>query len=340
MNHVDLLKRAFTITWRYRPLWIFGFFLALCGGGSGGGSNFNFPGGSGGDFGDPGSMPDMPSVDPGTIMAIVGGIFCLIILLVIVSLVVQFVTRAALIGMVKKIELSNSITVSEGFRLGWSRGAWRLFLVSLIIGIPLAILTIILVMLAFSPLLLLFGGDTPYIVAGILLTVFAFIFIILLLIAIYAVVTPYKELVWRRTFLDGEGVTASLRDTFTLIKQNFKDVFIVWLLMFGVGIAWVVITLLVILPILLLLILIVGGIPGLLVYLISESVVGAVVAGIPLAVIAAVLVSSFANGLYLVFQSAVWTLTHLELQSRPTPPPGVDEKLLPQLGEPDSQSAV
>jgi hypothetical protein len=39
MNHIDLLKKAFYITWRYRPLWLFGFFLALCGGGRSG--NFN-----------------------------------------------------------------------------------------------------------------------------------------------------------------------------------------------------------------------------------------------------------------------------------------------------------
>ena len=53
MNHIDLLKRAFTITWRYRPLWIFGFFLALCGGGGGGGGgNFNFPSGGSNDFDD------------------------------------------------------------------------------------------------------------------------------------------------------------------------------------------------------------------------------------------------------------------------------------------------
>ncbi|RME96745.1 MAG: hypothetical protein D6768_21220, partial [Chloroflexi bacterium] len=140
MNHTDILKQAAAITWRYRALWLFGFLLALCGG-SGGGGNFNFsmPGDSGSEFGGSPVPPELMNLDPGTIFAIVAAFICLILLLVLVGMVVQVVSRTALMGMVRQITLTEAVTVRDGWNFGWSRRAWRLFLVGLIIGIPLAI---------------------------------------------------------------------------------------------------------------------------------------------------------------------------------------------------------
>ncbi len=316
MNHLDLLKRAFHITWRYRPLWLFGFLLALCGGGGGGGSggNFNFPGGGGDEFGDFGDLPDIPSIDPNTIIAVVVGLFCLIILLIVLGVVVRMVTRTALIGMVRQIEEIEAVTVAEGWRLGWSSEAWRLFFLSLIIGIPLTILTIFLLLIAFSPLLLLITGETVWIASGIALTILAVLFVFLILLLIHGVITPLQELAWRRTVLDNRSVVDSLRDVFGLIKHRFKDVVIVWLLMVGIGLGWGFVALLVVLPVSLIIAVVVGGIPAGLVYLFSRSGIGAAVAGIPLALLALILVSSFATGLYLIYRSSVWTLTYLQIR--------------------------
>jgi hypothetical protein len=316
VNHIDLLKRAFNITWRYRPLWLFGFLLALCGGAGSGGGNFNFPGGGGGgDFDDFDNLPDSLGLDLNLVIALAVGAVCLIILLALLSAVVQSVTRTALIGMVDQIVAGETVRLGDGWRSGWSRGAWRLFLISVVIGLPLAIITLLLILLALSPLLLLLTGETAPTVLGIILTVFAILFIILILIALNLVIGPFQELAWRRVVLDTHGIFATLGQTFGLIKQRFKDVAIVWLLMFGVGIGWVFIALIIILPISLILALFLGGPPAALVYFISNSGLGAAVAGIPMAVLAIVLVSSFGNGLYLVFQSAVWTLTYLGLLS-------------------------
>ena len=172
MNHFELLKRAFQITWRYRALWLFGFILALCGGGSGGGGNFNFPGGSSsGDFGSLSDLPNMPAIDPGLIIAVIAGVVVLILLLTVVGVVAQVVARTALIGMVKQAQTAPTVTISDGWRWGWTRRSWRLFLLNLLIGIPVAILAILLILLALSPLLLLFAGERAVTIVAIILTV-------------------------------------------------------------------------------------------------------------------------------------------------------------------------
>lgn len=315
MNHLDLLKRAFHITWRYRPLWIFGFFLALCGGsgGGGGGGNFNFPG-SGGDLEGFGNLPNLPAISPEVIIAVVIVLFCLLILLALLGFVVQVVTRTSLIGMVRQIEETEAITVAEGWQIGWSSRAWRLFLVSLLVGLPLAIASIALIFLAFSPLLLLIARETALTVAGIISTIFAFLCVIFILIVVNALITPFKELAWRRTVLDNEGALDSLRQVFGLMKHRFKDVAIVWLLLFGAGIGWAIVSLIIVLPVSLIAAMVAGGIPAGLVYLISGSGLGAAIAGVPPGLLALILVASFLTSFYLIFHSAVWTLAYLEIR--------------------------
>jgi hypothetical protein len=320
MDHIDLLKRSFRITWRYKPLWLFGFLLALCSGGSGGGGNggsFNYQASSDDfkNFGNVPNIPNVPDIDPNLIIGLIAGLICLIMLLVVVAMVVTYVSRTALIGMVGQIEETEAVTISDGWRLGWSRGAWRLFMLYLLIGIPLAIISILLLLLAFSPLLLMLTGETALTVVGVILTIFAVLFVILILILIGAVIAPFRELASRRTVLDGEGVVGSLRDAIGLVKRRLKDVVIIWLLMLGIGFAWAIIALLVVLPVSLIAAVLVGGIPAGLVYLVSRSWLGAAVAGIPLAGLVLIVVSSAAGGLYLIFQSTVWTLTYLEVQN-------------------------
>jgi hypothetical protein len=315
LSHTDILKQAFRITWRYRPLWLFGFLLALCGGGGGGGGgggnfNFSYRGGEG-DFG---NLPSMPELDPNIIIAVVVGFICLILLLVVVGVIVRQVTRTALIGMVHHIKDTEAVTTSDGWHFGWSSRAWRMFLLNLLIGIPATILTIGLILLAFSPLLLLLLDNTTATVLSIILTVFACIFVFILLIIVWVIIAPIQELAWRRIVLDQRGVMDGLREAVTLIRQRLKDVAVLWLLMFGVGLIWGIIALIVVLPVSLIAAALMGGIPAGLVYLISRSGWGAAIAGVPLALLALIVVSSAANGLYLIYQSAVWTLAYLELQ--------------------------
>lgn len=91
-----------------------------------------------------------------------------------------------------------------------------------------------------------------------------------------------------------------------------------WLLMVGVGFAWGIVALIVVLPVSLIVAALLGGIPAGLVYLISQSGWGALIAGLPLALLAIIILNSAATGFFLIYQSAVWTLTYLELQKTET----------------------
>ena len=330
MNHVNIIKQALKMTWRYRPLWLFGFFLALCGGngGGGGGGNFNFSNSfSGEDFGQFGGVPQPPSIEPGVVVALIIGIFCLVVLLAVVGVVIQVVTRTALIGMVRQISRTEAVTVADGWRIGWSRNAWRLFLVGLVIGIPWFVITITLLLLAFSPLVLLFAGDTMLTVIAIAATIVAFLFVLLILIILGVALTLLLDLARRRVVLEDQGVIATIGDTVGMIRRSFKDIILIWLLLLGAGFAWFFIALLIVLPVSLLAAAFVGIMPAVLVYLLTDSVVGAVIAGAPLALLTFILISTAAGGLYLIFRSAVWTLTYLEIR-------GLDGPEAPAMDQP------
>lgn len=324
MKHTELLKRALTISWRFRALWLFGFLLALCSGGSGG--NFRMPSGNNSNFDFPAG--DMPDIDPGTLIAIIGLVVCLVLILTVVGAVVRAVSRTALIGMVQQITQTEAVTIRDGWRFGWSRRAWRLFLVGLVIGIPVAIVSIVLILLALLPLLLLISGDTTASVMAIVLTIVLVLFVVLLLIAVSAIIAPFQELAWRRSTLDEQGALASLGDAWRLVRQNFKDVLVIWLLMLGAGLLWGLLSLFVALPVAAIVALLLGGIPAGLVYLVSSSWLAAAITGGPLALIALILVMSAASAFFLIFQSAVWTLMYLEL---PNPVLPAGETPAPQV---------
>jgi hypothetical protein len=130
------------------------------------------------------------------------------------------------------------------------------------------------------------------------------------------------------------GVMDSLRDTLGLIRSHLKEVILLLLLMFGVGIGWLLISLMIVLPVMLVAAALIGGIPALLVYLISNSGSGAAITGIPLALITLILIGGAAQGLYRIYQSAVWTLAYRELQRLETISPIAPESSIPETPEP------
>ena len=66
------------------------------------------------------------------------GVFIVVMLIVgIVVAIARYVSETAVIRMVDEYEDSgNKMTVRQGFRIGWSRTAWRLFLINLIVNLP------------------------------------------------------------------------------------------------------------------------------------------------------------------------------------------------------------
>ena len=326
MDYIALIKRAFWITLKFRALWIFGFFLALCSatsggsssGGSSGSGSSSYPGDGSNGF-EQGFPLDSLSV-PEEIWLMVGGMIggiimafcCLILLVIVIGTIVRTVTRTALIGMVDQAEETETVTVKDGWRLGWSKQAWTTFVINMLITIPLVIIFGALLLVVALPILLVFFENVPLMILGIVFSVGLMLLWILAVIAVTLIVRPFQKLGWRYAVLRQMGAMESLKASYFLIRQNLQDVAVVVILQIGLGMAWVMGSI-VLMLIIGLLALFIGAIPAMIAFFMTETWWVALIVGMVVFSILFIVPMIFVKGLYLIFRSAIWTLTFREL---------------------------
>ena len=103
MSIVDIIKQGLHIARTHRSLWLFAFVVGLGGGGSGGG-------GSGGGAGAGGGGPGFPVA-----LFVIAGVA-----IALAAIVMKFVSEGALIEGVTRAHRQGSLTMREGFRVGWA----------------------------------------------------------------------------------------------------------------------------------------------------------------------------------------------------------------------------
>jgi len=325
MDHLKILSRAWTVSWRTKALWLFGFLFVLAGGAGGysGGGGGGSPSGvsssgrapSGGGF-PQWSWPEMSAIPWNTVLIIALAIVAIVIALIVILAIVRYVAETAMIAGVDETESTGeAFTVRRGFRLGWSRQAWRLFLTDLTIGLALVFGILVLLALAASPLLLLLVNvDVVRVIAvgaAILLVLPVILFFIVVGIA-FSLVRPYIQ---RRVVLGRQGVLASIRQGLTLVRVSLRDTGLMWLLLIAVSFVWGIAKI----PVLIIVValsLVLGGVPAGLAYLISHSWIVAGILGGSLFLLVLVPVMSFVEGLFQVYWSTAWTLTYREAMAR------------------------
>jgi hypothetical protein len=349
MDHMKILKRAWRILWSYKALWVFGIIVAITtssgnsgsgartGGGGGGGDNafqFNPPpeiereleqlGEAlgeffGGLFGE-GAVGPVPGGIAGGIIALLIGLFCVGIILGIAFAIARYVSQNALILMVDDHEETGERrTVGKGFRMGWSRPAWRFFLIDLVIGIPVAVVVILLFAIAAAPLLLWITEVNALGILGTVATVGLGLIAILVTIVIAVVVGLLSKFARRAAALEDLGVFEAIRRGFDVLKADLGTVGMMWLIMVGVGIAQAIVTV----PAALVsvaagalfggLFLLLGRvIAGLFTTGAVSWIFGAIVA-VPVFLLTLIAPLGFLGGLFETFKSTVWTLSYREL---------------------------
>jgi hypothetical protein len=340
MDHLAILKRMWKMLWSYRALWVFGIILALTTASGRGGSNataqFNGNGGGQGLGGAPlrqllaqlsASLGRaIPLFEPGDLALLSGWVAITValcsagLLLMIAGAVARYVAEAAVIRMVDEHEATGEKkTVGQGFRLGWSRAAWRLFLIGLVVTLPLVVGAILLFGLAALPLLAWTTGTRALGILGTVVAIGLFFLVVLALFAVAIVAQVLVRLAWRAVALEDLGVGDALRRSWALIRGHLGDVALMWLIMVGVGLGYG----LLMVPVGLV-ILIFGVLTGGVILLLMRTVSGLFATGavpwivggllaVPVFVLIVVVPFVFLTGLYQVYVSGVWTLAFREL---------------------------
>ena len=313
MHYTDLIRRAWQITWRYKVLWIFGILLALAsgGGGSGGG------GGSSGSGG--GAVPPVPGLqhlDPGAIFAFSALCCCLLLILVIALTILRYVARTALYRGVDQIEATGAApTWREGFRLGWSNRAFRLWLLDLVVWIPFVVIALVLLAMGATPLLLLIIDNPVARGLGIAGTIGLELLIAGLLFVAVLVLLALGQFWSREIAIADRSLGESVTSGYRLVRGRLKDVSVMWLLMAAIGLGFG----LVMLPIffvVIMLALAVGGGLGYALFRLTDSVLWAAFVGLPPFLLIMLVPLMLIQGVYLVFESSTWTLTYREVAGR------------------------
>lgn len=210
MDYGGLVKRALDIMWKFKYLWVFGFFL-------------EFGSGTGGWFG---NLPEKVKLPVGDFLS--GALVGAIVLLVLVGLVVfmlflimYIISQGGLIHCVWRIESGENPTLRHGWDAG-IKNFWRILGISIIILIFIlasglvTIVPFILLLLAFKAL---------GIVSGIILfPIFLALLITLILIDLYAT---------RTCIIEGKGVFDSLAGGWEMLKTNLRPSLVVGLI--GIG---------------------------------------------------------------------------------------------------------
>ena len=363
IDPIKILQRAWHILWNYRTLWIFGLILALAAGGSSGSGGNNgvqwqedSQSYEGPSFGSLQEALDyfnqelnrlfregIPEVnitgEALTAFLWTVGVFILFMLLIGIAMTVAYyVSETAVIRMVDEYETSETkMSIREGFRIGWSRTSWRLFLINLIVHLPVILLFVILLVAGVLIFLAATSGNgnfAPVSIVSMIGLVFTSVCAVIILSIFLRLL---RHFFWRITALENASVGESLRRGFTMVRENWKNVGLMWLVMIGLGIAWIIVSIIafiVTIPVVLITAIVavlVVAIPALLlVGLFSLFLTG------PLPWIAAGLfilplffIIAFSPWLLLgswqtVYTSTVWTLTYREIKALPAVAPEAD----------------
>ena len=342
MDHAKVLKRSWEILWRYRVLWVFGVIVLLCAAGSTGNPTINLGDGNGyqgegvtpwsGEWqleGEPFAqiMPQIVAAlatVAGVILAIIAVLCCLAIVVTIAKVIFLYIGETALIRMVDDYEETGEKRgVREGFRLGWSRTALRLFVIDLLTRIPgfLALFVLFLLGAGLFGLMVLVRDGVVLKIMGVIAGIGVGFLVILASIILGLGISLVRPLIFRVCALEERGVIDSLRDGFEFIKAHLADTVIMWLIMIGLQIGWVI----VMIPVVLFLVLVggvLGGLVGLSVGGLSSLVFDGAIpwiagfgVGIPIFILVVAAPSVFLGGLAEVYKSSVWTLTYREMRA-------------------------
>lgn len=256
------------------------------------------------------------------VQALLGGALALLL----VNNVLRYTSETALIRMVdEKQRNERTVTARQGWRLGFSTAAVRLFLIDLLMVPTLLTLTVLVYLPVILPALVAASGTPAGISLGVLLALASVLVASAFIIAMWGAGIVTLKLARRACCLEGLGVFASIWRGFRLMRAQWQGIGVVWVAAVGLELAYP----LLVAPLAVLLLaagvlsggllaLAVGGLLSLAAAKATAWTVAGVV-GFVLLVLVVVVPMSLADGLRETFLSALWTLAFRQASEAPQP---------------------
>jgi len=303
MDYFEIIKKAATITWKNKYLWVLGFIVALAGGGGGNFSNsFNYNTGSA-DFSQAGQgLSDFYAA----YLVIIIFIAAIAALAGLVIWVASIMAQAGLVGSVDRIEQGETPSLAEAFHIG-AGNFWRVLGLNIVVGL-IVFAMVMIVVVPFGIIIWAVtakGLDNSAVTGTFICVILAFIVAILAVVVASIVLSVAAIYAVRLIVLEKSGVFASLRGGFALMRKSKGPTFVTFLLVMLVsGLAGSVLAI----PGLLI------GIPAVVMMIggLAANNIGLVAMAIFGLIISSLVVACF-NGVLEVYRSGVWTLTYREL---------------------------
>jgi len=372
VNVTKILKRSWHILWNYRMLWVFGFILALTVGGNtfnrGGGSSSNNNNRNNGNQNQPfnihpendwrglqGNTPreklndafrqagdaiqKLQAQHPVEFrMGIAVAITALVVLIIlgIIGAILRYTAETAAIRMVDEYEQSGvKVGFRQGWKYGWSRAAWKLFLINFVVHIPALVLFVILGLVGWWIASAALSGVESTLITSLIAGIGLAFIAILVTVVLTVVLLLLRDFAWRITTLEGNGAMESLRMAASMVRRNWKSAGLMWLVMIGIKIAWGLVFLILIIPLLIVSVLtalggvVAAAVPTLLTAGVASLLAApdywpwifAAVIGLPFFFVVAFSPIILVGGWGKIYETSTWTLTYREMKALETVTP-------------------
>jgi hypothetical protein len=325
-----VLSRSLEIAWRYKVLWLFGFIMALTGGGTGNGLNYNYGSSNFNNQTAPAVGPlTSPQFQATFVIAILGFVACVVIVSLVLTLYFRFVARGSLVSFVRDVERGTTRKLGSAWREG-HRYYWRLLGLGFLFLVPAMLVSIVVLLVAILPLIPTIlaivnsanrsqsaPSDVGPIIAGALgfaaLLCCAIVFILILNLVVH----PVYEFAVRAIVIEESRTMEGLARGYRKLRANIGSVSLLYLILILARIGWSVILAVLAFPIGLLLVAIIAVAVSL--HSAVLTVLLALAVGLPFAIVLA-----FLEGLFQVFESNAWTEAYLTLLPAPSAMPSSD----------------
>jgi hypothetical protein len=236
MNYSDVLKRAWTVTWRYKILWLFGLFA--------GAASYSFNGSSSrsGDTSYNGTGTEFRALER-ALAPYLWALVALAVVFIAVAIVWWILSIAAtggLIHLVNEAEDGRPVRARDGWRVGFQKWG-RVFLQMLVIGLPMLALILLLTVVVLVSVFGAGAGAAAKSPAAVISAIGGMCFVLVLFIVVAVplsvVLAVIGQLGLRYGVIDDVPAVQALKRGWADLRGK-RGAFVMFLIMWGVGIGY------------------------------------------------------------------------------------------------------